>query len=479
MEFEDLKTHRKLTVYRGIRKADLHRNMYTISLMNEGLRAGLLTTQESARIQHAFMQILQELIYKYTQGESTSVTTETAESLLSSIMYAADAYLYSYEEPERAMVYLKTSDVRRIYEKGLERVRRCFEETKQLYDELAANKLNVPVDAYLMTLEESIPVFLRKYGILFDAHNTMASIDYPLAVDDMRLQGVYYIKQYLERLKLETDFCRLFDEQELLELLIHYGRECRFNFRIELFNIFELVLQHAVFSILSGGKAGCVQISEVQYKILEQQFMNINESQIRSVIENGMQRLQQELQIQNVLMKMYMDWNTEDFVKRVSHAAKHDSLRSVIITWREKEAKSMVLSFDEQDRMSDVDLRRRLQEIKGCVNKEDKIKLIVSRFHSFFDYIDLLESNSLYGDEYEALFTAFGVMELAILVTIVFYEELRNESPDLPSMLFMDKEYSVEWQLYFHQYLKGLSRERLQDVEKKMKEIGYEQITFF
>ncbi|MFC4597814.1 DUF6179 domain-containing protein [Cohnella hongkongensis] len=477
MGSENLKDRRELTVQGGIRKSRLQRNQYTISLMNEGLQAGLLTSQDMMRIQNAFMQILQELIKKYTQGESSSVTTETAESILTSIMYAADAYLFSLEEPEKAITHLKTIDVRQIYERGVEKVSQCFEETKQLFKEITANKLEVPVDAYNMTIDESLPVFLRKYGIIFDAHNTMASIDYPLALDDMRLQGVFYMKQYLERLKLETQFCALFDQQELLDLLVHYGRECRFNYRIELFNIYELVLNNAIFSILSGGDADEIRISEGQYKRLEQQLSSLAEPQIRSVISDAMGRLQQELPMDSQL-KEYMDGYEEALARRVANAAKHNSLRTVIITEREKEVKSIVILFNEKDRMSDVQLRRLLHEILACERKEDKVKLILSSFHSFHDYLDMLESDCLYGDEYDALFHEFSDMELAILAKIVFYEELRSETLDLPSILLLENEYPMEWQMRFAQCLRGMSRERLQAVEKYMNEMDYEQMKF-
>ncbi|WP_169834292.1 DUF6179 domain-containing protein [Paenibacillus donghaensis] len=102
-------------------------------------------------------------------------------------------------------------------------VSKCFEETKQLYNEVKKNKLDVPVDAYNMTIDESLPVFMKKYGIIFDAHNTMASIDYPLAIDDMRLQGIFYIKQYLERLQMETKFCHFFSHEDLLDTLVISG----------------------------------------------------------------------------------------------------------------------------------------------------------------------------------------------------------------------------------------------------------------
>ncbi|WP_025688710.1 DUF6179 domain-containing protein [Paenibacillus zanthoxyli] len=478
MGSEKLNNGRDLTVQDGIRKSRLERNQYTISLMNEGLRAGLLKSREMISIQNTFMQILQELIKKYTRGESTSVTTETAESLLASIMYASDAYLFSLEEPEKAITCLKTVDVRQIYERGVEKVSQCLEESKQLYKEITANKLEVPVDAYNMTIDESLPVFLRKYGIIFDAHNTMASIDYPLAVDDMRLQGVFYMKQYLERLKLETEFCAIFDQRELLDLLVHYGRECRLNYRIELFNIYELVLNNAIFSVLSGGDADEIRIFESQYQRLEQQFMSLTEPQIRSVIGGAMGKLQQELPIHPQL-KEYMDRCKEELVQRVANAAKQNSLRAVIITERGARAKSIVIFFNEEDRMSDVELRRRLDEITACERKEDKVQLILSSFHSFHDLLDMLESDCLYGDEYDALFHAFGDMELAILAKIVFYEELRSESLDLPSILLLKNEYKMDWQMQFVRCLQGMSRERMQAAWKYMNEMDYEQMKFY
>jgi hypothetical protein len=450
----------------------------TISLMNEALRTGLLTSSEVMRVQTGFMQLLQELIMRHTQGESTSVTTETAESILTSIMYAVDANLFSFEDPLKAISYLQTSDPHQIYERGVQKVSQCFEETQQLYKEITANKLLVPVDAYNMTIDESLPVFLRKYGIIFDAHNTMASIDYPLAIDDMRLQGVFYMKQYMERLKLETEFCAMFDQQELLNLLVHYGRECRFNYRIELFNIYELMLNNAIFSILSGGNGDEIRISESQYRRLEQQLKDLNEQQIRLVITTAIGRLQQELSV-NSQLKEYMDTCTEGLVHRVTNAAKHGSLRAIIITDREAGAKSIVITFNEEDRMSDVQLRRVLHEVMACEKKEDKIKHILSSFHSLHDYLDLFESSCLYGDEIHTLFYAFGDMELAILAKIVFYEELRDESLGLSSILLLDNEYSMEWQAQFEQCLQEISQERLQAIEKVMDEVDYEQMKFY
>lgn len=112
----------------------------------------------------------------------------------------------------------------------------------------------MPVDAYTLTIDESLPVFMNHYNVIFEAQNTMASIDYPLAIDNIELQGVFYIKQYLERLLIETRFCHFFNHHDLMYVLANFGRICHFNYRIELFNIFELMINNAVFSLLSGAK---------------------------------------------------------------------------------------------------------------------------------------------------------------------------------------------------------------------------------
>jgi len=165
-------------------------------------------------------------------------------------------------------------------------------------------------------------------------------------------------------------------------------------------------------------------------------------------------------------------------VQRAAHAAKNNSLRSVIITEQRKAARSVVISFSEADRMNDLKLRRLLQDITACGEKEEKVKIISSSIHSLYDYLDLLESGILYGDEYEALFHTFGDMELAILAKIVFYEQLRSESLDLPSILLLENEFPMEWQMQFVQCLQKMHQGRLQHIEKHMNELDYEQMRF-
>lgn len=159
MRSEKLNNTRSLASQGKIKRACLSQSQYTISLLNEGIRVGLLNTKEVYDIQNQFMLILKSLIRRYTQGKSSSVTTETAESIMTSILYAVDAYLLKFDDPEKAVTYIKTDNIKSVYEKGVDSLRQCLEETKQLYKEIKRNKLDVAVEAYQMTIDEQFLCF--------------------------------------------------------------------------------------------------------------------------------------------------------------------------------------------------------------------------------------------------------------------------------------------------------------------------------
>lgn len=139
----------------------------------------------------------------------------------------------------------------------------------------------------------------------------------------------------------------------------------------------------------------------------------------------------------------------------------------------------MVISFKEAERMSDSRFRLLVEKITECPKTEEKIHLIQENLHSLQDYIDMLNSDCLFGDEYKALYRTFGVMELAILAKMVFYEELRTNSIDFSSLLMKEKETKTEWQMYYIEFLKDISKEQITSIEKCIQDIDFEEIKFY
>ncbi|MEN6328175.1 MAG: hypothetical protein ABFD18_18450 [Syntrophomonas sp.] len=64
-----------------IKKQHLDPNQYTLSLIKEGYRVGLIDQQTFNSIQTQLMSLLRDLITRYTKGESSSVKAETAQSI--------------------------------------------------------------------------------------------------------------------------------------------------------------------------------------------------------------------------------------------------------------------------------------------------------------------------------------------------------------------------------------------------------------
>ncbi|GGB54942.1 hypothetical protein F3157_21475 [Virgibacillus dakarensis] len=479
MESEKRYNDHSLVTQGKVNQTRLLQNQYTLSILNEGLRIGLLNNEDIYGTQRQLMSILEKLIRRYTQGESSSVTSETAVSILSSVLYAVDAYLLHFNDPEKAMDVLKNGNIKNGYDQGIDLICHCFEETKQLYKEINNNKLDVAVEAYNLTIDESIPVFLKKYGIIFDAHNTMASIDYPLAIDDMSIQGVYYFRQYLTHLKMENQFCLLFNKDDIQSVLVNYGRICGFDYRIELFNIFELVLNNAVFSILSGGHASQIKISINQYKQLVGLFEKLDDSQIQYIILKAVNRLRHHFNIKDPQMTDYLKRCGMNLVNRVKSVVKHNRLDTVVIVEKELRSKPIVTTFKASDRMSDSRFRLLVEKIMNCEKTVDKVNMIRTNFHSLHDYIDMLNTNCLLDDEYEELFKTFGDVDLAILTKIVFYEELRNGSTDLSSLYDKEEQHESEWQPHFIEFIKSININRKGAIEKYVNDIDYEEISFY
>ncbi|WP_188456456.1 DUF6179 domain-containing protein [Virgibacillus oceani] len=473
------KSVQSLAASGNIRKSYLSHNQYTLSLLNEALRSGMLNSNEVYGIQGQLLVILKKLIGQYTRGKSSSVSTDTAEGIFASILYAIDAYTSQFDDPKEAVIYLKTARINSIYEKGLGLVHDCFRETEQLYKKIHMNQLDVAVEAYNLTISESIPVFLRKYDSIFDAPNTMASIDYPLAIDDMGVQGVFYIKQYLTNLRIETEFCRLFSKVDLQMLLTNYGKVCRFDYRIELFNIFRLVFNNAVFSILSGGNANRLRISENQYNQLEHLFTQLNDSQTHSIIYKAIDQVGCDLNIGESKMKVYMEQCGIDLIQMIINASNHDNLQTAVIMEKEIKSKSIVTAFNASDRMSDEHFRLVTEKIMGCKDTTDKVEMILENFHSLYDYIDLMNSNCLLTDDYAALFRTFGDIELAILVKMVFYEEFRDDAVDLSSTAIKEKQAELEWKVQFIAFITNMDTEEKRAIEKYVNDIDYEEINFY
>jgi len=455
-----------------IERKNLNSNQYTVSLLKEAFRVGLVDKETIDNVQAQIMFILKDLIMRYTKGESTSVTIETAEKILNSIYYSIDAYTESLHNPEDGISLLKTKKIKEIYEKGFELVKSCVSETKMLYERILKNKLDVPLEEYNITIDEAFSDFFRKYGVVFDAHDTMASIDYPLVFDDMNIRGIFYIKHYLENLETETEFCRLYTKEDITKVLANYGRIYSIDYRTSLINLFEILINNLIFSVLSGNNGDILTISKPQYDFLNSKLSSSSPNEINSLVDEATEKIIKGCSIKQLKLIDYIRKYKTILEVRVLSAVKNGSLHNIILTDDEEKLQNSGIIFEEGNRMDDDSFRIVVDKIMECKNTEEKINIITSSIGSSEDFIDVLKGDCLFGDEFSAAFSTLSDMELSLLGGIVFYEELRNSPLNLLPAIIGQMEIEVEWQQQYIKFIQGLSKDRIKLIESFINVIG-------
>ena len=173
---------------------NIDKNQYYISILKECIKANIIDNNVIYTTQLELGNLLKKIILKYTKGESTSVTVETAEKLLIAIWYTIDTYLSSLGSIKDSIDIIKNESLETMYSQGKKILKEEFENTKELYEKTIKEKLDIEIIAYNDTLGDGIEAFFKNYNIEFEPHDAPSSIDYPLAFDDWSVQGLNYIK---------------------------------------------------------------------------------------------------------------------------------------------------------------------------------------------------------------------------------------------------------------------------------------------
>lgn len=444
---------------------NLVNSQYTISLIKECVRAKILDERTIYNIQIKISEILKDVIMKYTRGQSSSVTIETAEKLIIAIWYTIDAYIDSFEKLGDSIEAIKNEDVKKMYLKGMTILQYEFDKTKDLYNVIVDNKLKTQLIAYNDTLINGIGDFFRNYNIEFEPHEIPGSIDYPLAFDDWDIQGLCYIKNYLWNMHIENKICSYFKDENVESILDFYGNMYDTNYRDLLINIFELTITNAIFSIMARNPSGRLDISEFQYNYLEENLNNLNREDIDRLINSCVDKLIYDMKIEDKCEIAYIEKYKNSIIATTISALEINNLRNILVVTERKEVGKSSFIIDEENKLSDEEFKFVIEEITESKSISKKIELIRENLNSTKDFMDMLRSNCLFEEEFIELFKSLSDIELSMLGKYVFYGEYRMDKLYLEKMLWNKISIDYEWQNHYIEFLKSLEKSRLKTIE--------------
>ena len=442
---------------------NIDKNQYYISLLKECIKVNFIDNNVIYTTQLELGKLLKGIIMKYTRGESSSVTIETAEKLLIAIWYTIDAYLFSFDNIQDCIDIIKNESLEKMYNEGTLILKEEFEITKELYEKTIKDKLDIEIIAYNDTLEDGIEAFFKNYNIEFEPHDAPGSIDYPLAFDDWSVQGLNYIKNYLKNINIENRICSYFDKSAINNMLENYGRMYHINYRDLLINVFELTITNAVFSFIVNRDYKSLEIKEEDFIHLENNLKNLK-NDISKLINLCVDKIIYDFNIVNEDEIDYLNRYKKVIVNSTISGIKNNNIKNMlVITENEKMHENRFII--EENNLENEEFKNIIESIIEEENIFNKINIIKSKINSIRDFIDMLNSDCLFENEYIELFKSLTDMELSILGRFVFNEECRMNNLKLKDIIYSEFEINNEWEYYYIEFIKSLDIDKIISIE--------------
>lgn len=153
--------------------------------------------------------------------------------------------------------------------------------------------------------------------------------DYPLYNNLIgKLDGVQFIKEYLNSLYLENLFCKKFSEEKIKYLLYGYSHD----YKELVINIFEIVLLEVIACKLVKRNIQDLIISTAELNEIYLMFEDKEKVKIEEIINEAHKEIYNELILDNEALQKYIKKNLSNIVEIIINAVKQNTLDKVFIT---------------------------------------------------------------------------------------------------------------------------------------------------
>lgn len=383
------------------------RSEYFQSLLQGAAKEGIIGSNQVKKIQMGLLGLLSRQIEKYTFGESSSVTAESAESLLKSICFSISVALKCQENVVIASELLEHESVEELFEKGNELIRYYFEDAKRIWIKIKTEGPKISNLAYNDTVFIGLKEFFDWYDYRFSAHGIKGSLDYPLSYDEMDLKGIEYIHEYVTHLDMENVVCSPYDAHSIESLMKGHSK----NFREDLINIFELVLTNLLGRSMLGYTLDRLDISEEDRTWLLVQLNKVDETVFVQKMERAFYEVLAFVNVESQATIDYFKITLKNIISRVKHNINLGKLDKVFITLYEEEDENLISGYVDSNKMEDEALRVLIDEMKDCRFLDDKIAMVSQSIKSLDDLSEVL-NECFFEGEFENVFKLLDKREI-------------------------------------------------------------------
>ena len=229
-------------------------------------------------ITEALYSLLSAQCKSFTGGQSSSLSVETVEALLSSICFSLSCFANKYGQ--NALLKIPP-------EKALEGARDILKKRIQLCKTLYLTLLRLPFQPDNVSYRDTVngmENFFKKYDYYFFADQVPCDIDYQLCLPvSENLWGVEYLTEYIKRLICEGRFCGAFQRYEITALLANFGSR---NDEL-LINVFTPVLSNALGRVLLGHDISTLEVTPDGIEKLFSMFAGLKYEEALPIVDKA------------------------------------------------------------------------------------------------------------------------------------------------------------------------------------------------
>ena len=421
---------------------------YFQSLLQEAYVKGVLSPNESERIQLECLKLLADCTERFTRGQSSSVRVEIAQGIMASNLFTIGIYLKSLPDVDAAIFHIQNEPLEKLYEYGLAVLKRKINVAHYFYNRVCKSKLNTVNQAYNITIDQVFKPFFESYEINFHAHEIPSDIDYQLIHPVTDLAGVEFVIKYLENLYYENLFCSYFDADIIHEVMSGYDM----SYKNLLDNICAQVLQNALGCQLLTAPPDRLDFSPADLNALDKKLKNHSQAELQTQLKTVARELITDLELTNPSLKKYLLASLPKITATVYQGVATHSLNKVFVPRYNPDIKPIV-HYNMGIKMDDKAYREMVTEFLSCRFFEDKLSIIKEQIKTLADMEDLLIAGELEPPEAAMIFALLEDIELAVLTT---------RHPLHPAIDAIDFSASeIRMQQNLDAYLRTLPRERL------------------
>ena len=292
--------------------------------MNELTQSPAFSAEGARNFDARLVTLLAWQTRKYTKGESSSVTVETAQELLASLRYTLAV---AAEETHIPRGRLPAEELPPLIRRGQELLQGRLERAKQLWATVCRTAPGLRNVYYADTLR-GIGDHFKRYDLYFFAHMKPPCIDYPLLIAaDEALQGLDFTEEYLKRVLTENLILSRLDGGAVRELL----RAVHGDIEEAYLNLCEQPLTNALGLTLLGKDARKLRIGNAEQEELLHLLQSRTREPRRLLMRGAAIKLCGELQISDAWSREYVTAFAESLLPRMDAALSAGDVSNIFI----------------------------------------------------------------------------------------------------------------------------------------------------